>query len=128
MLRHAYLVATVATAVASPLQGQAHTAHHHPRGAKIIMMGTVVDPLCAFAQQMTDSAQAPCAHQNPRTGVQPVLLADGEMYLLGLERIATPRSATTETLLGKRVKVDGTVYPAGSSYLIVADSIRAVPQ
>ena len=127
MLRTAFLAVTVAAATARPMQGQAHTAHHHPRGAKIIMMGTLVDPLCAFAQQVSDSAQARCSHEHPGTDVQPVLLADGELYLLA-SRAATPRSAAPDALLGKRVKLDGTVYPAGTSYLIVVDSMRAVPR
>ena len=128
MLRTAFLAVTVTAAAARPLQGQAHTAHHHPRGAKIIMMGTLVDPLCAFAQQVSDSAQARCSREHPGTDVQPVLSADGELYLLAFARAATPRLAATDALLGKRVKLDGTVYPAGTSYLIVVDSIRAVPR
>jgi len=55
-----------------------------------------------------------------------VLLAEGELYLLAFDHAGASRGLPTEALIGKAVKVDGTVYPAGSSYLIVVDSIRAL--
>jgi hypothetical protein len=126
MLRPAVLFAAITTAVPGPVQAQAHTAHHHQRGAKIIMMGTIVHPMCAFAHEMPDSAQARCSRQHPSGGLPPVLRAEGELYLLAFNHAGVSRRAPTEALFGKAVKVDGTVYPAGSSYLIVVDSIRAL--
>ena len=126
MLRSAFLAAVAAVAVTGPLRSQAHT-HHHPRGAKIVMIGTVVDPVCSFAQQLPDSARAGCSHQHQANAHPPVLLADGELYVLAFEG-ARGHITSADGLLGRRVKVDGTVYPAGSSYLIVVDSLRAAPR
>jgi len=127
MLRPAVIFAGALTALVPRLvEAQAHTAHHHPRGAKIIMMGTIVHPLCAFAHELTDSAQARCSQQHPSGGLPPVLTADNELYLLAFDHAGASRAAPTDSLVGKAVKVDGTVYPAGSSYLIVVDSIRAL--
>ncbi len=126
MLRPAVLLAAVTAAIAGPVQAQAHMAHHHPRGAKIIMTGTIVHPVCTCAHEMPDSAQAPCSQQHPSAGLEPVLLAEGELYLLAFDHAGASRGLPTEALIGKAVKVDGTVYPAGSSYLIVVDSIRAL--
>jgi len=125
MLRPAVLLAAV-TAIAGPVQAQAHMAHHHPRGAKILITGTIVHPVCTFAHEMPDSAQAPCSRQHPSAGLEPVLIAEGELYLLAFDHAGASRRIPTEALMGKAVKVDGTVYPAGSSYLIVVDSIRAL--
>src|SRR5207245_3865938 len=126
MLRPAVLLPAVTAAIAGPLQAQPHMAHHHPRGAKIVMPGTIVHPVCTFAHEMPDSAQAPCSQQHPSAGLEPVLLAEGELYLLAFDHAGASRGLPTEALIGKAVKVDGTVYPAGSSYLIVVDSIRAL--
>src|SRR5690348_18359113 len=111
MLRPAVLLAAVTVAVAGPVQAQAHMTQHHPRGAKIIMTGTIVHPLCTFAHELPDSAQA-CAQQHPRAGLEPVLVAEGELYLLAFDHTGAARGVPTEALMGKAVKVDGTVYPA----------------
>jgi len=126
MLRPAVLLLAATAAIAAPVYAQAHMAHHHPRGAKIIMTGTIVHPVCTFAHEMPDSAQAACSQQHPSAGLAPVLMAEGELYLLAFDHAGASRGVPTEALMGKAVKVDGTVYPAGSSYLIVVDSIRAV--
>ena len=125
MLRPAVFLAAVTVAVAGPVQAQAHMAQHHPRGAKINVTGTIVHPLCRFAHELPDSAQA-CAQQHPSAGLEPVLIAEGELYLLAFDHEGASRGVPTAALMGKAVKVDGTVYPAGSSYLIVVDSIRAL--
>jgi hypothetical protein len=89
------------------------------------MNGTVVDPMCAFVQQAADSAQARCADEQRDTTLPPMLIADGELYVLKFGGTSAPSLSAARALLGKRVKVDGTVYPAGNSYLIVVDSLRA---
>ena len=124
MARFPFVLAAVLLAPAWSLRAQAHERHHHPRGAKIIMIGTLVDPLCAFAQQLTDSAQARCARQHADRSFRPALLADGQLYLLGYEHDADRRESASRAFVGKEVKVDGTVFPAGDSYLIVVDSLR----
>ena len=124
MFRHSALIVFAAALAPARSQAQAHTAHHHPRGAKIVMIGTIVDPRCAFVQQVADSAQAPCAQQQRGRSLPPVLIADGELYVLDLSGAPASTSSTPGKLLGKKAKVDGTVYPAGNSYLIAVDSIR----
>src|SRR5437899_12318038 len=125
MLRHASFLSLVLAAVPTLIAAQGHPTHHHPRGAKIIMIGTVVDPTCAFVQQAADSVQARCADQQRDTTLSPMLIADGELYVLKFGETTAATASAARPLLGKRVKVDGTVYPAGNSYLIVVDSIRA---
>ena len=124
MRRVPYIIAGVLVLTTGSVQAQAHREHRHPRGAKIIMNGTLVDPFCAFAQQLPDSAQARCSHQHLDRVFQPALLADSELYVLGFEHDAARRSAAVQVLVGKQVRVDGTVFPAGNAYLIVVDSIR----
>jgi hypothetical protein len=118
------VIAALAAGTGS-VQAQAHVEHHHPRGAKIIMVGSLVDPLCAFAQQVPDSAQARCSRQHTGASFQLALLSSPELYLLAFDHNAEQRAAAIQKLIGKQVKVDGTVYPAGNAYLIVVDSLRA---
>ena len=124
MARFPLVLAAVLIAPIWSLRAQVHQKHHHPRGAKIIMIGTLVDPLCAFAQQLADSAQARCARQHADRSFRPALLADGELYLLWFDHDADRREPASRAFVGKEVKVDGTVFPAGESYLIVVDSLR----
>jgi hypothetical protein len=129
MLRTALVLAAALGLASRSLPAQAHAAHRHPRGAKIIMTGVLVDPLCAFAQQLADSAQARCSRQRLDHGLQPALLtSESELYVLAFATDATRRTAATQGLVGTDVKVDGTVYPAGNAYLIVVDSIRPTKQ
>ena len=125
MLRHASLLSLVLAAVPTLVAAQGHPTHHHPRGAKIIMIGTLVNPTCAFVQQAADSAQSRCVQQQ-RSALPPVLMGDGELYVLDFSQAPAPGESPSQAPLGKRVKIDGTVYPAGSSYLIVVDSMRVV--
>ena len=125
MLRHASFLPLVLAAVPTLVAAQAHPTHHHPRGAKIIMIGTLVNATCAFVQQAADSAEARCVQQQ-RSALPPVLLGDGELYVLDFSQAPAPGESPSQALVGKRVKIDGTVYPAGSSYLIVVDSMRMV--
>ena len=94
MLRPAVLLAAVTVAVAGPVQAQAHMAQHHPRGAKINVTGTIVHPLCRFAHELPDSAQA-CAQQHPSAGLEPVLIAEGELYLLAFDHEGASRGVPT---------------------------------
>jgi hypothetical protein len=126
MLRTILTLGAALAAASGSVQAQAHQKHHHPRGAKIIMVGTLVDPVCAFAQQLTDSAQARCSSQDADHSFGLALLAEqNELYVLAFEPAASGRSASLHAMVGKQVKVDGTVYPAGNAYLIVVDSVRA---
>ena len=124
MLRTPLILIGVLAAGTGSIQAQAHPEHHHPRGAKIIMVGTLVDPLCAFAQQLPDSAQVRCSRQHLGRSFQLALLTDTELYLLAFDHHADRRSTSVQGFVGKQVKVDGTVYPAGNAYLIVVDSLR----
>ena len=127
MVRTAFTLAAVTGILTTIGHAQAGHQHRHPRGAKIMMTGTLVDPVCAFAQQLRDSAQAQCSHQRSDRGFQPALLVDGELYVLALDAVATGRAGGIQGLVGQQVKVDGTVYPAGNTYLIVVDSLRYAP-
>jgi hypothetical protein len=124
MLRTPLILLAMLAAGTGSTQAQAHQEHRHPRGAKIIMVGTLVDPLCAFAQQLPDSAQASCSRQHSGRTFQPALLAETELYVLAFDHDADLRLAGVQGLVGKQVKVDGTVYPAGNAYLIVVDSLH----
>jgi hypothetical protein len=85
----------------------------------------LVDPLCAFARRLADSAQARCSLQRTDDDFHPALLGiDSGLYLLTFDTAASSRNAATRRLVGKSVKVDGTVFPAGNAYLIAVDSIR----
>ena len=129
MLRLAFFVlATMVSGVALRAHAQAPMTHHHPRGAKIIMMGTLVDPVCAYALAVADSAESLCVGEHGTSHAQPVLRAGSQLYILGLESTGASKLGDIHSLLGKRVKVDGTVYPAGASYLIMVDSIRVQPR
>jgi len=93
------------------------------------MNGTLVDPLCGFAQRLADSARARCSRQRTDDDFHPALLApDSGLYLLMFDTAANGSTAATRRLVGKPVKVDGTVFPAGNVYLIVVDSIRATTE
>jgi hypothetical protein len=93
------------------------------------MDGTLVDPLCAFARRLSDSAQARCSLQRTDDDFHPALLApDSGLYLLTFDKAARIRTTATRRLVGKSVKVDGTVFAAGNAYVIVVDSIRPTTQ
>jgi hypothetical protein len=125
--RSLLLIAAALVLPFGSLAAQAHATHRHPSGAKIIMLGTLVDPFCAFARQLADTAQARCAHSRSQDQFHPALLtSDGELYVLAFDTggSARKRSAVAQQLVGKQVKVDGTVFPAGDTYLIVVDSLQ----
>lgn len=124
--RLVFLLTAIVTGVPVAAHAQAPMTHHHPRGAKIIMIGTLVDPVCAYALAVADSAESHCVGEHWAGHAQPVLRADRQLYLLGLDSTRASKLGDIHSLLGKRVKVDGTVYPAGTSYLIVVDSIRVL--
>ncbi|HTT66587.1 MAG TPA: hypothetical protein VMF70_01035 [Gemmatimonadales bacterium] len=125
MSRTTLILAGALALLSSPLAAQAHAVHRHPRGASIVLLGTLADPMCAFAQQLADSAQARCAGQHAHRRLEPVLLSDESvLYLLAFRPGASGRSASVQAMIGKRVQVEGTVYPAGNAYLVVVDSVR----
>src|SRR2546422_11273493 len=110
MLRHASLLSLVLAAVPTLVAAQGHPTHHHPRSAKIIMIGTLVNPTCAFVQQAADSAQSRCVQQQ-RSALPPVLMGDGELYVLDFSQAPAPGEWPAQGPRGKRVKIAGTVYP-----------------
>ena len=121
------MVFTTGLAIAAPLAAQGHTAHRHPSGAKIIMTGILVEPLCQFAQKSSGSALQDCVQKLSETQFRPALLDSSDSTLYVLHSLSTRELATAQLrrLIGQSVKVDGTVFPAGNTYLIVVDSIRS---
>ena len=121
------MVFTAGLAIAAPLAAQGHTAHRHPSGAKIIMRGILVEPLCQFAQKSSGSALQDCVQKLSETQFRPALLDSSDSTLYVLHSLSTRELATAQLrgLIGQSVKVDGTVFPAGNTYLIVVDSIRS---
>ena len=99
-------------------------AHRHPPGVKIIIDGTLLEPVCAFAASGTPQAEATPQTRvsRPRGELPPVLLGfDETLDLLHAADGSTPNLAS---LLNQRVVVRGTVYPAGSGYIILVDSLE----
>ena len=120
------LFTTLATLGGTSLAAQAHATHRHPPGAKIIMTGVLVEPLCHFAQRSTNSAAQDCLKHLTDRQLRPALLDSNDSTLYFLHSPAGGNLATPQVrrLLGQTVKVDGTVFPAGNTYLIVVDSLR----
>ena len=120
------MLLTAAAAMWTPLAAQGHTAHRHPSGAKIIMTGILVEPYCQFAQKLKGSGLQACVQRLSAGEFRPGLLdtSDSTFYVLhGLS--AGDLGPRVRQLVGQAVKVDGTVFPAGKTYLIVVDSVRA---
>ena len=124
-MRHfiALFTTLAATLGGVPLSAQGHTSHRHPSGAKIIMAGTLVEPLCHFAQR---SATQDCLKALKDQQLRPALLDtnDSTLYFLHSPAGTDLVTAQLRRLVGRSVKVDGTVFPAGNTYLIVVDSVR----
>ena len=121
------LFTTLATLGSTSLAAQAHATHRHPSGAKIIMTGVLVEPLCHFAQRSTNSATQDCLKHLTDRQLRPALLDSNDSTLYFLHSPAGRNLATPQVrrLVGQTVKVDGTVFPAGNTYLIVVDSVRS---
>ncbi len=121
------LVLALATGSARAAFAQAHTGHHHPPGAKIIMYGTIIDPSCRFALGLSGSTHRACAATCANRGVSLVLLGEDEhLYILTMPgRPAAGGNARVKPFLERRVKLMGTVFPAGESYLVAVDSVTA---
>ena len=111
------------------LLAQAHTGHRHPSGAKIIMIGTIVDPSCRFALNLSGPAHRQCAQACADRGVSLVLLGfDGNVYLLTTPgKPAAGENQRLRELAEQRIQVMGTVFTAGGSYLITVDSVGVPP-
>ncbi len=118
---------TLATLGSASLAAQGHTAHRHPSGAKIIMTGILVEPLCHFAQSSTHAALQDCLKHLTDQQLRPALLDTDDSTLYFLHSPTGRHLAATQVrrLVGQSVKVDGTVFPAGNTYLIVVDSLRS---
>jgi hypothetical protein len=119
------LILTVALGISAPLSAQGHTAHRHPPGAKIIMTGILIEPLCHFAQQPTGSSVRACMEKLSDQQLRPALLDgdDSTLYVLHAPAGRELSGAQLRRLVGQSVKVDGTVFPAGNTYLVVVDSL-----
>ena len=128
-MRHVVLLFAAFAAIpgSASLAAQGHTTHRHPSGAKIIMTGVLVEPLCHFAQTPTNSAIQDCLKGLTDQQLRPALLdsADSTLYFLHSPAGRELGIAQVRRLVGRSVKVDGTVFPAGNTYLIVVDSLRA---
>ncbi len=110
----------------SAAAAQAHHPHRHPRGAKIIMHGTIIDPSCRFVAGLMGVAHRQCAQACAEKGVSLVLLANSELYILTVPgKPAASANAKVKQYVEQEVKVMGTVFPAGQSYLIEVDSVAA---
>jgi hypothetical protein len=110
---------------AGSLPAQGHAAHRHPAGAKILIRGTLVEAACYFAERQRSSALTQCARERSSHDFHAALIdSDSTFYLLALR--STPDILASLTpLMGREVKVDGTVFPAATAYVIVLDSLRA---
>ena len=124
-MRHVVALFTTLAAIlgSARLAAQGHTTHRHPSGAKIIMTGMLVEPLCHFAQR---SAIQDCLKDLKDQQLHPALLDsnDSTLYFLHSPAGRDFSTAQVRRLVGRSVKVDGTVFPAGNTYLIVVDSLR----
>jgi len=116
-----------ASAIGAPVAAQGHAAHRHPSGAKIIMTGVLVEPFCQFAQKLKGSGLQECVQKLSAAEFRPALLdtSDSTLYVLHSLSPADLGAARVRRFIGHSVKVDGTVFPAGTTYLIVVDSLRA---
>ena len=121
------LVVALATGCARPAYAEAHTGHHHPPGAKIIVYGTIIDPSCRFTPGLSGSVHRECAATCANRGVSLVLLGEDEhLYILTAPgKPAAGENSRVKSFLEQRVKLMGTVFPAGESYLVAVDSVRA---
>ncbi len=121
------IVFTAVFAIGAPLTAQGHSAHRHPSGAKIIMTGILVEPLCQFARKLSGPELQSCVQKLSDRQFRPALLDsnDSTLYLLHSPSDGELGTAQRRRLVAQSVKVDGTVFPAGNTYLIVVDSLRA---
>jgi len=127
-MRYVSLFTISAAAIGiAPLAAQGHTTHHHPSGAKILMTGVLVEPLCHFALKPAGSLQQDCLKQLSDQQLRPALLNtdDSTLYFLHSSIGKDLLAAQVRRLIGQSVKVDGTVFSAGNTYLIVVDSLRS---
>jgi hypothetical protein len=117
----------LATGSPPPAFAQAHIGHHHPPGAKIIMYGTIIDPSCRFTLGLSGSAHRECAAACANRGVSLVLLGeDDHLYILTASgKPAAGQNSRVKSFLERRVKLMGTVFPAGDSHLVAVDSVSA---
>ena len=116
----------------SPVQAQQQestreaSTHHHPPGMTIVMKGTIVEPVSHFAADST-TQDAPAldgtTSQGSQIGLHPVMLGfDEKLYLLyPADKRAKQKIPSS---VGESVSVTGTVFPAGSGYIIIVDSLK----
>ena len=102
------------------------STHHHPAGMTIIMKGSIVEPISHFAADST-TQDAPAldgtTSRGSQSGLHPVMLGfDEKLYLLyPADQRAKQKISSS---VGKSASVTGTVFPAGSGYIIVVDSLK----
>lgn len=105
--------------------GEART-HHHTAGMTIVMKGRIVDPVRHFAADST-TQDAPALEgttsRGSRSGPDPVMLGfDEKLYLLHPADQRAKQKISSS--VGESASVTGTVFPAGSGYIIVVDSLK----
>ncbi len=115
----------------SPVQAQQQedsgetSTHHHPAGMTIIMKGSIVEPVSHFAADSTtqDAPALDGTTQGSQIGLHPVMLGfDEKLYLLyPADKRAKQKISSS---VGESASVTGTVFPAGSGYIIVVDSLK----
>jgi hypothetical protein len=117
-----FSLAVVCGAQSAP--AQAHSRHRHPSGAKILIGGTLVEPVCQVARQLTGSALARCAEQRGGARASLVLVSsDSALYLVATDAMSDDAVAAARKLIGQQVRVNGTVFRAGNGYVILLDSL-----
>ena len=124
--RIALLLGLVVTLGSRSVPGQGHGEHRHPSGAKILLGGSLADPVCHFARQLTGSAGARCAEQRDEVRSSLVLLSsDSVLYLLATDGMSEAAVAAARKLIGREVRVNGTVFRAANGYVVMLDSVWA---
>ena len=115
-------LAVMLGAESAPAQG--HGAHRHPSGAKILIDGTLVEPVCQLARQLSDSALARCVEQRGANRASLVLLSsDSALYVLATDAMKDDAVAAARKLIGREVRVNGTVFRAANGYVVLLDSL-----
>src|SRR5439155_23754701 len=105
---------------------QTHHPHRPTRCAEIIIPGNIIYPSCRFVAGLTGVEHRRCAEAFAEKGVSLVLLANSELYILTVPgKPAASANAKVKQYVEQEVKVMGTVFPAGQSYLIEVDSVAA---
>ena len=121
--RIAFLCSVAGLFGAQSAPGQAHGGHRHPSGVKILIGGTLVEPVCRFARQLSGGALTRCAEQQGTRASLVLLSSDSALYLLATDAMNDDAVAAARKLIGQEVRVNGTVFRAANGYVILLDSL-----